>query len=158
MPLFCQDFSKWLVISLLYFCAWTGCLRKFRFFLSLSLNTSFPFHFAACASCVRVSSVKPGPVWASSSRPHLPAAVLVLGVQSRPSNQVHRIIQSVVCVQKLSSPYTFVTALFTVYRLLIWGPLWASWNYIWHSVLPVWEEWVSSCSSKGWDPKNIGKK
>lgn len=93
----------------------------------------------------------------SGSHPHLPAAVLVLGAQSRPGNQVHRIIQSVVCVQKLSSPYTFVTAVFTVYRLFIGGPLWTSWNYIWHSILPVWEEWVPSCSSKGWDPQNREK-
>lgn len=62
------------------------------------------------------------------------------------------------CVCRNSSPYTWLTALFTVYKLLTWGPLWASWNSVWHSVLPVWEEWVPSCSSKGWDPKNIGKK
>ena len=62
------------------------------------------------------------------------------------------------CVSRNSSPCTWLTALFTVYKLLTWGPLWTSWNSIWHSMLPVWEVWVPSCSSKGWDPKNIGKK
>lgn len=59
--------------------------------------------------------------WASGSRPHLSATVLARGAQSRPGSQVHRVIQSVVCVQKLSSPYAFVTAIFTVYKLLIGG-------------------------------------
>ena len=59
--------------------------------------------------------------WASGSRPHLPAAVLVRGAQPRPGSQVRRAIQWGVCVQKLSSPYAFATAMLTVYRLLIGG-------------------------------------
>lgn len=146
-PLYCQDFSRWLVISLLCFCAWTGCLRRFHFFPSLSLSTSFSLHFSALASSVEVSR---------TSRPPLPAVVLVLGARPRPVTKDTG--HPIGCVCRNSSPGTWLTALFTVYKLVTWGPLWTSWNSIWHSVLPVWEVWVPSCSSKGWDPKNIGKK
>lgn len=101
-PLCCQDFSKWLVISLRYFCAWTGCLRRFRFFLSLSLGTSFSLHFSALASSVKVSRVEPGSelrLRASASRPPLPADGPCPRSSASAGDQGHRPPHRL-CVQK----------------------------------------------------------